>query len=63
MQEQIANVPKDAPTEFSSFADPFNQQVKCALIDYEMKSHQQSFTDGTNQQQCTPQNSTIKSAP
>jgi hypothetical protein len=28
-----------------------------------MKSHQQSFTDGTTQQQCTPKNSTIKSAP
>lgn len=27
MQEQIAQAPKEAPTELSSFADPFNQQV------------------------------------
>jgi hypothetical protein len=63
MQEQINQAPKDAPTQLSSFADPFNQQVQAGIIDQEMKSRQQSFTDGTAQQQFTPQNATMKTAP
>jgi hypothetical protein len=47
MQEQIAQAPKDTPTQLSSFADPFNQQVifadpfnqlQTGIFDYELKS-------------------------
>ena len=57
MQEQIAQAPKDTPTQLSSFADPFNQQVLFAapfnhqlqtgIFDYELKSPNQSYADNS----------------